>query len=209
MSENYSPDDSFPTFPIVLPIDGELVNHAILVDGIIKPLVNAAGYLRNMPGTAHYKLSSRSVTRVQQSPIVKASNGDAAFAGFVTAASGENYDQAVLVPHGAVVTELRVALDPATHGSIAGLTLPLIQLWKQHAATGVQTKIGEQSDTSANAGAYSVLHEIAITGLSETVDRSAYYYFARFQAETGTGADTVTLFAFRITATVTQIDDAY
>lgn len=53
MSQNYSPDGTYPVFPFVLPIDGEPVTENKLcvsaTDGLgwIGKLVNAAGYLRN------------------------------------------------------------------------------------------------------------------------------------------------------------------
>lgn len=44
MSEPYTPAAVAPTFPLTLPLDGEVINHAILVDGMIKPTLDYAAY---------------------------------------------------------------------------------------------------------------------------------------------------------------------
>lgn len=43
MSTTYSPSGTFPTWPLVLPQDGEIINEAVLVVGILEPLIDAAG----------------------------------------------------------------------------------------------------------------------------------------------------------------------
>ena len=43
MAINYSPSGTFPTWPIVLPQDGETINEAVLVVGILEPLIDAVG----------------------------------------------------------------------------------------------------------------------------------------------------------------------
>lgn len=43
MSTSYSPNGTYPTFPLVLPADGELINEAVLVVGILEPLIDAVG----------------------------------------------------------------------------------------------------------------------------------------------------------------------
>ncbi len=43
MSITYSPSGTYPTWPIILPQDGEIINEAVLVVGILEPLIDAAG----------------------------------------------------------------------------------------------------------------------------------------------------------------------
>lgn len=43
MAINYSPSGTFPTWPIVLPQDGETINEAVLTVGILEPLIDAVG----------------------------------------------------------------------------------------------------------------------------------------------------------------------
>lgn len=43
MSTNYSPSGTYPTFPLVLPADGELINQAVLCVAILEPLIDAVG----------------------------------------------------------------------------------------------------------------------------------------------------------------------
>lgn len=43
MSTNYSPSGTYPTFPLTLPADGELINQAVLCVAILEPLIDAVG----------------------------------------------------------------------------------------------------------------------------------------------------------------------
>jgi hypothetical protein len=40
VSEPYTPSAVAPTFPLTLPLDGEVINHSILIDGIVKPALD-------------------------------------------------------------------------------------------------------------------------------------------------------------------------
>lgn len=43
MSTNYSPNGTYPTFPLTLPSDGDIINEAVLVVGILEPIIDAVG----------------------------------------------------------------------------------------------------------------------------------------------------------------------
>lgn len=43
MTITYSPNGTYPTWPITLPQDGETINEAVLVVGILEPLIDAVG----------------------------------------------------------------------------------------------------------------------------------------------------------------------
>lgn len=49
MTISYSPSGTYPTFPLQLPEDGDTINQAVLITGIIEPLINAVG--ENAPRT--------------------------------------------------------------------------------------------------------------------------------------------------------------
>jgi hypothetical protein len=55
MSEPYTPAAVAPTFPLTLPLDGEIINHSILIDGIIKP---ALDYTKSVIATATANMAS-------------------------------------------------------------------------------------------------------------------------------------------------------
>lgn len=40
MTEAYTPSPVVPAFPLTLPVDGEIINHAVLLDGMIKPALD-------------------------------------------------------------------------------------------------------------------------------------------------------------------------
>ncbi len=43
MTTSYSPSGTYPTWPLILPEDGELINEAVLCVAILEPLIDAAG----------------------------------------------------------------------------------------------------------------------------------------------------------------------
>ena len=47
MSESYSPSGTYPTFPLTLPLDGEVLTHATVVDAILKKAIDGIGWLKD------------------------------------------------------------------------------------------------------------------------------------------------------------------
>ncbi len=120
------------------------------------------------------------------------------------------------MPHGSVLTQLTVNLIGAGGHStfpISGWTPPSIQLYKKNTTTGVFAQIvgtpNPTIDTSASAAAYQAIHPITMTGLSETVDNSAYEYSIAVLGEQGTGAQAgLIAVSVQTQTTVTKLDKA-
>jgi len=65
--EPYSPSGTYPTFPLTLPLDGEVINHSTFVDGILKRMIDGIGYAADNIGAvalaaAHSWLADQTFT---------------------------------------------------------------------------------------------------------------------------------------------------
>jgi len=155
----------------------------------------------------HYKVSSRSITRMMTTPILDAVNATSFLPGFVTAASGTLWYQPIIVPHGAVITAITAYIDPPTDGVFPG-TKPTVQLKKINLATASSTNVtGAISDGTTPVASYEANHGFGPSGLSETVDRTTNVYWAEIAAEAGLNATTITIRGCSVTYTVTEIDE--
>lgn len=142
-----------------------------------------------MSSTNKVKLASRSITRIQpyffvtEAPTVWTAN----FWGEAEQLLDNSTDPAscpIRVPHGAVLTAVSVRVAAVGgHGGLPG-TMPRIFVTR-HNDTGAHTSLGNQIDTSASTGTYQTAHDITLSGLSETIDRTLYRYSARLTGEAG------------------------
>jgi hypothetical protein len=160
----------------------------------------------------HYQQSSRSITRVQ-TEWMNVSSGSNPTGSSVILNVGASFAQKLLIPHGAEITSIVVHVAPGAHSSLPA-TLPTLTLWREDVTTGVGTNIGTVTDNgslwiSNNAAGYSTAHDLPITGLTETVDRTKYAYFASFGSESGANSTSITAYACRVVYTTTTIDDGY
>lgn len=110
------------------------------------------------------------------------------------------------VPDGATITAITAYVKAAGgHGVLP--TMPVIEFFSFAPATGVSTGIHTTADASASVVAYEALHTIAMTGLSEVVDRSAKYYMVGQTNEQGGSAIAgLTLYGISVTFTTAQRD---
>jgi hypothetical protein len=91
------------------------------------------------------------------------------------------------LPHGGELTGVALVIDPANGhaGAGAGLTFPTLKFWKVALSSGTRTQIGSTTTDTWNAGLYENAHPIAVTGLTETIDRDLYRYVLEFTGEAG------------------------
>jgi hypothetical protein len=157
-------------------------------------------------------IPSTSITRAQTASMIvsSGSNPTGSSASLSVAAT---FLQKMLVPHGAVINGVKCLVAPGAHASLPG-TLPVLTLWREDVTTGAGTSIGSVTDNGAlwvsnNAAGYSTAHDLPITGLSETVDRTKYVYFVLFNSEAGANSIAITAYAARLTYTGTTIDIGY
>lgn len=131
---------------------------------------------------------SRSVTRIQQSFFSSddlaswAINeyGDAVQALSTTT---QHASCPLLLPHGAVLTSVSVAVLPSGgHGALPA-TMPVLHVIRH--ASPAHTSLGNASDSSADVSAYEATHSITVSGLSVTVDRTLHRHSVRLTGEAG------------------------
>jgi hypothetical protein len=125
MSETKSPDGTYPTWPMTLPTDGELVNNDVLFTsasadrGAIGKLVDAVGFLKARSAQA-FVISTDGAGNVTLERRTPKDDGSTAFlsAASVTA----TYIQLTYT------TALADALDAAVHVSLLGTGDSLVQI---------------------------------------------------------------------------------
>jgi hypothetical protein len=162
------------------------------------------------PGTELPKLSSRSYTYVQPlSPSYHDSewSASAGSGGWVTGNNASNYaiQFPLHLPLLGTLTALTVYIDPkAGHVGLPS-NKPRLTLWRKTLGSTPDATVDEVFDAPADVTAYQLLHSFSLTGLSETLASTKYYY-AEFAAESGTNAlDNLQLVGLTATVTVTQI----
>lgn len=192
MSESYSPSGTYPTFPLTLPLDGELITHAILINGVAKPTIDAADYT-NSRVTAIHGAKGATITRFAECPQIPTSGTWAATANGYYSTSVATVCNLVIplpesvLPHGVTLAAIALQISPnGGHASLFGLTLPTLSLYSTTAGVS-NTLIGATtSDPSASAGAYNAFHSISITVPPSTViDRTTKRYFLALATEFG------------------------
>lgn len=212
--EDYSPSGTFPTFPLSLVKDGEVYNFDSIQKstdpkkGLFAKLMDAVGYLMDMPGGAKYKLSSRSITRAQRTVPFEATTGAILLPATVNnLPSGGVAHQYIHVPHGATITAVTAYMNPPNDGVLpAGR--PTARLKSIAITTGtVANESSLITDPNATVGAYEAHHGFGPTGLSVVVDNTTKVYFLEVVGETSTDATDIRYDGCTATYTVAEMDD--
>lgn len=188
------------------PAAGELVR-AEDIQEAVQALLNQD---RSLEAHLSAAVASRSVTRVQQAFFASTDlsvwtvnqYGDAEQQTNDTL----NYATCpLLLPHGATLTQVYVRVLPsAGHGGLPG-TMPVVSVIRH--AMPAHTSLGSATDNSANVGAYEAVHNISVSGLSVSVDRSLYRYSVRLAGESGANfVAGMQAFAVVCTYTITSYD---
>jgi hypothetical protein len=145
-----------------------------------------------MSGTARVGLASRSITRRHAM-----GPGDATTGTVVTSVngvrilntSGATYNVSIALPDGQTLNGIDVNFIGATgHAAFPGgqPTMPTILLLSVNDVTQTVTQIGSTAtDASATVAVYEAMHQIAITGLTHTIDAVNLRYFLRVVGESG------------------------
>jgi hypothetical protein len=138
-------------------------------------------------GTNKYKQASRVLTRTLPATWVNETDGTCGlFANGAKLAGGtaDDWHAGLDLPHGQVISEISVRLDPTNVGGLPG-TMPTIAFHKTHRTTLVDTTIASGTDSSASTGAYNAAHDLTATGFSETIDTSTYNYWLIVRGSSG------------------------
>ncbi len=195
MSINYTPSGTFPTFPLTLPQDGELLNESTLTLGILEPLIDAVGVnaartwtatqtFTNITCNNNYRVSSRTATRIR--PIHWQIDSGFAFTGerWVDAGTAGRMSAVIEVPNAQELTAISLWLDAAPHGALPA-TMPQFVLERVTVGTSASpTTIATKVD-SADLATYQTYHEVAMTGLTTTVAASTLAYRIILDGESG------------------------
>lgn len=102
------------------------------------------------------------------------------------------------LPHGAIVSTIKVWLVPAVHASLPA-TMPRLSLLAWNIPGGTLAINQSQSDTSPNVGVYNVAHDLTLT-LSKpiVIDRTAFTYSILMEGEASTNSATLPVGAARV-----------
>lgn len=202
MTIQYTPSGVYPSFPIPLPEDGELLNETSLTINVLEPIINAIGV--NAPrtwigaqtfttitsnGTPGYRVSSRTETRIV--PINWQLDSGFAFTGerWVDAGTLGVMSAVIQIPNGQVLTGISLWIDPAPHAFLPA-TPPQFEFQSVSvASSAVATTIATKADTSSLIP-YQTYHELAMTGLSTTAAAAGAAYRILFTGEGGLNSET-------------------
>jgi hypothetical protein len=142
--------------------------------------------IENDLATTAKRLGCGYTVSVQQPWVVDPDSGGAneSHFGVATVDKGKRAKVALDLPHGAVLTQIRVYVFPASpHGALPG-TMPTLSLVKWSVTGGSGTVITTGTDGSGSVVAYEALHELVFSlSPTVTVDRSAYVYYLEFNQE--------------------------
>lgn len=142
-----------------------------------------------MTGTSNLGLASRSVARAQAIAWRQAAGTWTVGTGGTqtnTSTGGVLDGFMDRLSNGNVLTEVRIGITPAgTHISVPG-TRPSLSLYRVD-GYGVAALVGSATDTT-EMPTYNDPHELAIAGLTETVDLSLYSYSLLFNGEGGSSS---------------------
>ncbi len=147
-------------------------------------------------GVTYYKLASRSLGRTVPCTFVDISTG-LSYRMPCAIPATKTVGAMIDLPHGGSLTAMTVTIDPANVGVLPG-TMPKVTVLRIE-ASGASTDIGNQTDTSADFTAFSAVHEIAVTGMTEVIDTTLYTYRVDVR---GSGDDVVTVLRVKPTITV-------
>lgn len=150
-------------------------------------------------GVTYFKLASRSLGRTVPCTFVDVSTA-LAYRMPCAIPATKTVGAMIDLPHGGSLTGMTVTVNPADVGVLPG-TMPKVTVLRIE-ASGASTDIGNQTDTSADFTAFSAVHEIAVTGMTETIDTTLYTYRVDVR---GSGDDVVTVLRVKPTITVSGL----
>lgn len=169
---------------------------SVSLDGTIAvPGAMSAGNV-TMTGTNNILLTSRSVSRSQPISIepfwTSGTMPDWLPAGIGTSVAtilGPIGRFHIKIPHGQGLTAVRVSIaGVAGHSAFPGgkpANMPTLIVYSVASADGTPTSLGSQTDTSATAAAYEAWHDLTVSGISHTANRSTSRIIAYFTGEFG------------------------
>lgn len=148
-------------------------------------------------GATHYKLASRSITRMQ--------NGLYS----TPAAKGATVTLPFVIPHGAVLTAISVYFVPGAHVAWPPTTKAAFLLIKVDQTTGVGSFVAAPIDPAGTLAASNLTRAIVVSSLNDTMDRTTSVYFMQFTNESGINAQSCSMLGVSVTYTTTSLDDGY
>lgn len=169
-------------------------------------VADALGHLRN----GGVQFAARPILVSRQLTLVLPMLGESAsgnwslvsneYGNWQNTASGGTMIFRLLLPHGQQLNAVTLRWKGAAgHGALP--TMPTVTL-RRIDANGGDTTLGSQTDTSGNVGAYEATHDITVSGLTHTIDRTLYRYVLTMVGETG-GNFVANAKAVAVKATVT------
>jgi hypothetical protein len=85
------------------------------------------------------------------------------------------------LPDGQVLDSVTVKYDPAGgHGGLP--VMPVVTVYSVD-VTGATASLGTKTDDSADVPTYEASHNITVSGIAHTIDKTTYRYIVRVQAE--------------------------
>lgn len=200
--EPYSPDGTFPTFPLTLVKDGESYQFTSIMDGLFKKLINAVGFLKDngpsLAGDNLVQLETRIIPRLE--PLIAVTE-DASLTDWQPASAWiwqQNTTSAAttkpltiplidLPDYGTLKTVSVKWTGAGGHAAFPGgaPTMPKIQVFKMDVDGNETSLAAATSDSSATAGAYEAAHTIVTGTLNVTLDRQNFTYYVKVFGEAG------------------------
>jgi hypothetical protein len=184
------------------PAAGELVT-AASVNNALQQLLNQDLNLSD----GKFLTGARTVTRAMDGMLQDVINGTVIIPGFALLQLDGQWQQMIVVPHGATITAVTAYINPPNDGNTPG-TFPKCRLWKKKITDGTQTAISSDvSDPTVTLAAYEAAHGFGPTGLSEVVDRTTTVYYAIVTGESGANKTDITFYGCTVTYSMTTRDD--
>jgi hypothetical protein len=169
-----------------------------------------------MVGTTNVQLAPRSITRVSELPAFQVGTDwlVGASTQYIENTSSSNQGQHTLlfplhIPHGAKLTAVSISVDGGGPHAAVPATKPSLRVVRMKLTDGSVAQLGNiTTDPSSSPAALDAPHTITVSGLSETVDRTAYRYHAYFVSDFGANATrNATVFGPSVTYTPTAYDE--
>jgi hypothetical protein len=181
-----------------LPLGGGTVTGTVTID-------SGTGAL-SFGGTKRVTYASRSITRVQKAPLINLTL-DTASPVALPVQKGDIATQDLAFPNGATLTGITVYHNRTNTGTLPATRLQ-IGIKKVPLSTGVAADVlAATEDPEAVLANYEAHHAIAITGLSEVIDNTAYKYYLNVNGEVDPNGATTLLFPAITTVTMTSDDE--
>lgn len=188
-----------------LTVDGD-----IQLDGVLE-VGSGLGSVTFGGTTGRPLLGSRQLHRTSWNVVAADANWGISVGAVVASNTSVNYAQMVLdhLPHGSSLNEVWMYVDGVLSGAILPTSMPTLEVWKVNVATGAATQIGTTAtDGSGDQATFEAPHLLRVFGLTETIDRQGFVYYARVSSPNG-GNTLAGFTAYAPTSyfTVTQMDD--